>query len=392
MSRLPDPEKIVAPSDRDERCIVVAGPGTSLTIPGIIVSEIVMALAASSRVRRIEVDLGTHPTMGLHRAPSLAAAHDVALRFSPQRHRAPRDALARKKALRQWIGPDVKIALAYAWPGIDNDCIRYFLQVAKAAGVRTVVLCASLPPSRKARAVSLVSMMRGADRVVVGDTAEASELVAAFGPYGPEVQTHRALSLIGRRRRTGPQQFTAFLPSYGIETLTALMGAFDAIPDSQVNNYSLHVITRYEGSAAKSIVANSYHARHVQLFVDNMTGRDFRQLCDDSSAISMVDPQLDSRAFSMAVNCGIATVVLATSKSAPIVGRGYVGGLMADGRRPASIHVAMAHALRLDELGFPSPDAWRELAVGNIVSSELTPYSVQLAHRDFLHATAFIIG
>jgi hypothetical protein len=190
MSRLPDLEKIVAPSDRDEKCIVVAGPGTSLTIPGIIVSEIVMALAASSRVRRIEVDLGTHPTMGLHRAPSLAAAHDRALHFSPERHRAPRDAQARKKALRQWIGPDVKVALAYAWPGIDNDWIRDFLQVANAAGVRTVVLCASLPPSRKARAVSLVDTMRGANRVVVGDAAEASELVAAFGPYGPEVQTH----------------------------------------------------------------------------------------------------------------------------------------------------------------------------------------------------------
>jgi hypothetical protein len=190
MSRLPDLEKIVAPSDFDERCIVVAGPGTSLTIPGIIVSEIVMALAASSRVRRIEVDLGTHPTMGLHRAPSLAAAHDRALHFSPERHRAPRDAQARKKALRQWIGPDVKVALAYAWPGIDNDWIRDFLQVANAAGVRTVVLCASLPPSRKARAVSLVDTMRGANRVVVGDAAEASELVAAFGPYGPEVQTH----------------------------------------------------------------------------------------------------------------------------------------------------------------------------------------------------------
>jgi hypothetical protein len=139
------------------------------------------------------------------------------------------------------------------------------------------------------------------------------------------------------------------------------MRAFDAIPDSQVNNYSLHVITRYEGSAARRIVANSYHARHVQLFADDMTKDDLRQLCDTSSAISMADPQLDSRAFSAAVNCGIVTVVLAGSKG-PVVGRGYVGGLVADGRRPASIHVAMAHALRLDELGFPSPDAWRELA------------------------------
>ena len=373
MSRLPDPEKIAAPSDRDERCIVVGGPGTSLTIPGIIVSEIVIALAASSRVRRIEVDLGIHPTMGLHRAPSLAAAHDVALRFSPQRHRAPRDAQARKKALRQWIGPDVKVALAYAWPGIDNDWIRDFLQVAKAAGVRTVVLCASLPPSREARAVSLVSTMRGADRVVVGDTAEASELVAAFGPYGPEVQTHRALSLIGRRRRPDPRQLTAFLPGESGETLSALMAAFDAIPEARINNYNLNVVMRYVGRAVESIVANSYYARHVQLFGDDMTGGDLRQLCDASSALSMAEPGLDSRAFSTAVNCGIVTVVLAGSK-APAVGRGYVGGLMADGRRPASIYVAMAHAFRLDELGFPSPDSWRELAERIIESPELTRY------------------
>lgn len=46
----------------------------------------------------------------------------------------------------------------------------------------------------------------------------------------------------------------------------------------------------------------------------------------------------------------------------PMVGRGCVGGLMVDGRQPASIHVALTHALRLDELSFPSPDAWHELA------------------------------
>jgi hypothetical protein len=393
MSFLPDPEKkIVAPGDYDENCIVVAGPGSSSTIPGIIVSEIVMAFAASSRVRRIEVDLGAYSTMGLHRAPSLAAAHDVALRFSPQRHRAPRDAQARKKALRQWIGPDVNVAIAYAWPGIDNDWIRDFLQVAKAAGVRTIVLCASLPSSHETRAVSLVGTMRGADRVVVGDATEASELVAAFGAYGPEVQTHRALSLIGRPRRSSPQQFTAFLPSDSIETLAALMVAFDAIPDSQVNNYGLRVMTRYQGSAAKCIVAKSYHARHVRLFGDDMTKDELRELCDTSSAISMADPQLDSRAYSAAVDCGIATVVLATSRSAPTVGRGYVGGLMADGCRPASIHVAMAHALRLDELGFPSPAVWRELAERNIVSSELAPHPVQLADPSLLQASAFVNG
>jgi hypothetical protein len=277
------------------------------------------------------------------------------------------------------------LALAYAWPGIDNDWIRDFLQVAKAAGVRSVVLCASLPPSRKARAASLASSIRGADLVVVGDDGEARELVVAFGPYGPEVQTHRALSLTGRRARTGPQQFTAFLPSNGTETLTALIGAFDAIPDSQVHNYSLHVVTRNEDSAARDIVAKSYHASHVQFFSDELSKDDLRQLCDSSSALSIADPQLDSRAFSVAVKSGIATVVLASSKGAPHVGRGYVGGLMADGSRPASIHVAMAHALRLKELGFPSPDAWAELAERNIEPSMLTLNPAQ-------QANAFING
>jgi hypothetical protein len=364
MSRSPDPERTVAPLDRDKTCVVVAGPGTSSTIPGIIVSEIVVALAASSRVRRIEVDLGNHPTMGLHRAPFLSAAHDVPLRFSPERHRAPRDTRARRKAFHQLIGPDVKLAIAYAWPGIDNNWIRDFLRVSKSIGVQTLVLCASLPPSREVRAISLVDEIRGADRVVVGDVGEVSELVAAFGASGPRVQAHRALSLLGRRRRTGPRQFTAFLPRDSIETFAALMMAFDAISDLQVNNYSLNVLTRYEGNDAKSIVAESHHAQHVQLISDDVTKNDLAQLCETSSAIGMANPQRDSRAFSTAVDCGIAAVVLASSNAALAVGRGYVGGLLAAGGRPASIHVAMAHAFRLDELGFPNPDAWCELADG----------------------------
>ena len=55
-------------------------------------------------------------------------------------------------------------------------------------------------------------------------------------------------------------------------------------------------------------------------------------------------------------------MVLSTS-DLPEVGRGYVGGLLADVSHPASVHVALAHALRLAELGFPEPDSWEELAV-----------------------------
>lgn len=372
-------EELVAPL-ADGRYVVVAGPGTSLTIPGIIVSEIASALSSTSPVRRIEVDLGAHPTMGLHRALSLAAIHDEALHHGCRHYRAPLKAKARKKVLLEWIGSDARMAIAYAWPGINNEWIPDFLQVAKSVGVATVVLCASLPASREARAVSLVSTIRVADRVVVGDADEARELVAAFGATGPEVLTHRALSLTGRQRRRGRQQLTAFLPNESGEDLIALMTAFDAIPDAQVDNYRLQIVMRYKGSAMKSIVDSSYHARHADLVGSGMTADDLRQLCDNSSALSMVDPQPDSRAFSAAVKSGIATVVLANSKS-PIVGRGYVGGLMADGRKPASIHVALAHALRLDELSFPSPDAWRELAERVIQSPELTSIQSRLRLR-----------
>lgn len=333
--------------------------------------------------------------MGLHRAPSLAAAHDVAFRLGLQRQRAPRNARARRQVFRQWISPGAKVAIAYAWPGIDNEWIREFLQVANAAGVPTVVLCASLPPSREARAVSLVNTIRHADRVVVGDTDQANELIAAFGSHGPEVQAHRALSLTGRSRRSGPQRLTAFLPRESGETLTTLLAAFDAIPEARISNFNMQVVMRHQGRATESVISNSYHSRHVRLIGDDMSAEDLRELCDSSSALSMTNPNVDSRAFSTAVDCGIATAVLANSK-APVVGRGYVGGLMANGSEPASIHVAMAHALRLDELGFPNPRSWRELAECIVESPEparilqpfLTPNYVATAQRTW--STEFV--
>jgi hypothetical protein len=75
----------------------------------------------------------------------------------------------------------------------------------------------------------------------------------------------------------------------------------------------------------------------------------------------VADPALNSRAFSTAVDSGVATVVLATP-DVPKVGRGYVGGLLAEHDRPASINVALSHALRLADLRFPGPDAWMDLA------------------------------
>ena len=355
--------------DKSGSTVVLAGPGSYTTIPGIIVSEIAMALANTTTVRKIEVDLGRHAMVGLHRAPSLAAAHGEPLSLSIGRHQAPQNAGPRKRAFREWISPDAKVAVAYAWPGIDNDWIRDYLQVAKSLRVPTVVLCASLPISRGAHAASLVNVLRKADRVVVGDIKEATELSVILGSYRPEVQSHRALSLTGRQRHAESQRLTAFLPGASGDALSAVMAAFDAIPENRISNYNLQIVTRHNGSAFESVVANSFHARYVNLIEEDLSASQLRELCDTSSAIGIVAPNLDSRAFSVAIASGVATVVLAKSEL-PIVGRGYVGGLMADEGQPSSIHVALTHALRLDELGFPHPDGWRDLAERIVGSTE----------------------
>src|ERR1700722_6641906 len=87
--------------------VTVAGPGAASTIPGIIVSEIVLALARITAVSRIEVDPDTRVTVGLHRAPSLTAAHDAVAISNVSTYRAPTTGRLRTQAFRRWIGPDV---------------------------------------------------------------------------------------------------------------------------------------------------------------------------------------------------------------------------------------------------------------------------------------------
>jgi hypothetical protein len=103
----------------------------------------------------------------------------------------------------------------------------------------------------------------------------------------------------------------------------------------------------------------------VHLVGEDLSSADLEQLCSSSSALIIADPAFDSRAFSIAVECGTAIVVLA-SGHLPDVGRGYVGALLADMNRPVSVHVGLTHALRLAELHFPRPDAWSEL-VGHLL-------------------------
>jgi hypothetical protein len=332
-----------------------------MTLPGIITSEIALALAQSTSVTRIDVDLGAHSTVGLHRAPSLAAAHGAGRGTHLIHHSAPKNARLRAKAFREWIGPDVKTAIAYAWPGIDNGWIRQYLQAAKSAGASTTVVCASLPTVSHASIAALAATMAQADLVLVGDSSAASDLVSAFGPSGPVVETHRALSLGGRESRPLVRQITAFITQNDIGTLSTLLAAFDAIPEAWIDGYCLQVVVRHAGQVMSGLVADSHHSDHVQLVGGEISAPDLELLCKTSSALCVVDPAFDSRAFLAAVDSGIATVILAGS-ILPEAGGGYVGGFLADLNRPASVHVALAHALRISELGFPHPDAWDELA------------------------------
>jgi hypothetical protein len=341
--------------------VVVAGPGSSLTIPGIIVSQIVQALAQTIPVTRIEVDLGSDFMSGLHRAPSLAAAHDAPKSPSTVPLRAPSNVRFRAQAFREWLGTETRTAVAYAWPGIENGWIRQFLQVARASGASTTVVCQSRPNSSQTKLLSLVDAIHQADTVIVGDANDARDLVAYFGSSGPAVLTHHALSLGGRNGRKTVNQVVAFLPKNNVSMLANLLAAFDGIPQAWITNLRLQVVMRYTGPVVPQLVERSYHADHVRLIGKDISSIELEELCVASSVLIVADPALNSRAFSTAVDSGVATVVLATP-DVPKVGRGYVGGLLAEHDRPASINVALSHALRLADLRFPGPDAWMDLA------------------------------
>ncbi len=349
-------------NEEDRTSVVVAGPGRATTIPGIIVSEIVHAVSLTAQVSRIEVDLGLDYTVGLHRAPSLAVAHRADAVTTVASYRAPDSARFRAQAFRDWLGSDVKTAIAYAWPGIDNSWIKPFVQIARTAGITSVVAIASQPRTTLVRPASLADTVARADLVLVGDEADAIGLSRVLGSSGPVVEAHEALSLSSRDGRGTGHQITAFLRRGSTSTLSSLLAAFDAIPEAWIDEYHLQVVMRHAGQIFPEMIANSYHGDHVRLIGQDLSRTSLEDLCAASSVLGVADPTNDSRAFSAAMDFGIATVVL-TSSSVPEVGKGYVGGLLADLAHPASVHVALRHALRLAELSFPSPNAWDELAL-----------------------------
>jgi hypothetical protein len=204
------------------------------------------------------------------------------------------------------------------------------------------------------------------DLVVVGDVADAVELQSEYNVGGPTILAHRALSLSGRADTSAHGKITAFLPRNSGESLATILAAFDAIPEAWIDDYKLEVIMRYSDTKMPDMVANSFHADHIRLIGEDICEADLTELCSTSSALSLTAPDLNSRAFYTAAESGVATVVL-TDSGVPVVGQGYVGGLIADQNRPSSVYVALNHALRLGGLRFPAPDAWADLVSGLIV-------------------------
>jgi hypothetical protein len=340
--------------------IVVAGPSSSLTVPGIIVSQIVASLSEANTIVRIDVDSTNDFDAGLHRSQSLAAAHHSSTKGEVVSHEAPSHPRLRAQAFREWITPDAHGAIAIVWPGLDNTWLRQFLSTARMCGVPSMVMSISLPRSDHAKVIALAEYMYEADLVLVGHADEGDSLAKAFGRLGPKIEVHKALSLHGRANRSTTQQITAFLPKDNCETLATLLSAYDAIPEAWIGSYNLQIVMRYKGETAEKMVAESYHAEYVHLIGTDISTTDLNRLCASSSALIIADPAFNSRAFSIAVECGVAIVVLASAEL-PDVGHGYVGALIADMNRPVSVHVALSHALRLAELHFPPPDSWNEL-------------------------------
>ncbi|NNN01656.1 MAG: hypothetical protein HKL86_07490 [Acidimicrobiaceae bacterium] len=342
--------------------VVVAGPSSSLTIPGIVVSQIVEVMAQSHRVMRIKVDDSNDFDSELFRAPSLAVALQSSNATKVAVHVAPNQSRLRSESFSKWITNDVRAAVAFVWPGIDSSWVRQFIEVANSVGAATTVICANVPKTNPARVANLAELVADADLILVGSDADATALSSEFGLSGPIVELHSSLSLGRRAVKSSVQEIVAFLPKDGTDSLATLLAAFDAIPEAWIDRYRLEVVMRYSGSKALHMVDASYHSEFVTLVGEDISSSNLERLVSSSSALIIADPAFDSRAFLTAVECGLPIVVLSSAELAG-VGRGYVGALLADLSRPVSVYVALTHALRLADLQFPRPDEWDALIV-----------------------------
>ncbi len=344
---------------------IVAGPGLALTIPGVIVTELVRALSRRAMVTRIEVDLSEQELTGLHRAPSLASVQRDDSQDRVVTLRAPVRAKDRARALREWVDDTADVLIAYVWPGLDNDWLDDLLEVGRFRRVPTVVLCASLPGVRTSDLAALCSRAYGADQVFVGRAEDARTLRSLMGARGPRVGVHPTLALTGRQSDDGDGVITAFLPRDNVAALTTVLTAFDAVPDEWIDDRRLRVVMRHRGHEVEEAVGASHHAAQVELIDEEMTESDLLEVVGSSAATGIADPTDASRALDVTMDRGVATVAMVSSPALALR-RGYAGGLVASLARPASVHVAFSHALRLASLRFPGPDDWDAL-VGRLV-------------------------
>jgi hypothetical protein len=347
--------------DTSRPAVVVAGPSSALTVPGLMVAEVTNALARLAWVECVDVDLGTNYGTGLNRAPSLAAAHNRTVFTGIIHHRAPGAPRMRARAFREWLPAGVDAAVAFVWPGLDVSWVSQFASAARSAGTETTALCVSLPDRAAFDLASLARDVAEVDRVVTGTDEDAIVLRELLGGRGLIVDVHPALSLRGRLEHSGPRKITAFLPRNDVRSLATVLDAFDAIPEAWIDGYELTVLMRANDGIPRQLVASSFYARRIRLETGTLSETRLRELCAESSALVLADPGLDSRVYGVAVRCGVATVVLSPT-DVPPVGHGYVGGLLADLGRPASLLSALMHALRLSELQFPKPESWDELS------------------------------
>jgi len=356
----------------ERREVLIAGPSSSLTIPGIVVSQIVEVLARSHPVTRIEVDDPTDFDSGLFRAPSLAAALNELVDTNIVVHEAPSNPRLRNEAFEKWLSPRVHTAVAFVWPTIDSSWVRQFIEDTKSVGATAIVVCASVPKSTHARLSNLAELVFDADLVLVGTEKEASTLRGQLIATSPIVESHSALSLGRRVSKSAYQEIMAFLPKGDVKALSTLLSAFDAIPEAWIDSYRLDVVMRYTGGEIPEMIDASYHSEYVTLIGEDISSEELVKLVSASSALIVADPAIDSRAFHTAAECGLPIVVLADTEL-PIVGRGYVGALLANMHRSVSVYVALTHALRLADLQFPRPDEWRELVERLLATSEVGP-------------------
>jgi hypothetical protein len=221
--------------------------------------EIVGALSSYAQVTKVPVNPSKNYDSGLDRAKSLSA------NFRRDGGPIPTPHFSRRRQdFRRCFGDRVELAVALAWPGIENSWIGEFVQMARQSGARTVVLVVD-HPSYGQGAIPFARELTDSGLVLVGDIMSATVLSANLGTKRPVIEVHRALSLTGRGTGGERKRLTTFLPKDDEQSLASVLRAFDAIPVNWINEYSMRIIMRYSGRAVPDHVATSYHADHVEL-------------------------------------------------------------------------------------------------------------------------------